>query len=34
MHRHRKQTYGYQKGKKKGIYWEFWINRYMLLYIN
>ena len=32
MHRHRKQTYSYQKGKKKGIYWEFWINRYVLLY--
>ena len=32
-HRHRKQTYGYQK-KKRGINWEFGINRYTLvLYI-
>ena len=31
-HRHRKQTYGYQKGKG-GINQELEINRYTLLYI-
>ena len=34
-HRHRKQTYGYQRGKVGvgGINWEFGINVYTLLYI-
>ena len=32
--RHRKQAYGYQKGKGgKGISWEFRMNRYTLLYV-
>ena len=31
--RHRKQIYNYQKGKERGINWEFGINRYTLLYI-
>ena len=30
-HRHRKQTHGYQRGKRGGINWEFGINRYILL---
>ena len=31
--RHRKQTYGYQRGKAAGrINWEFEFNRYTLLY--
>ena len=35
MHRHGKQTYGYQKGKAggEGINLEFEINIYTLLYI-
>ena len=32
-HRHRKQTYGYQRGKGGGINWEYGINRYTLPYI-
>ena len=33
-HRHRKQIYGYQRGKVRGrINYEFGINRYELLYI-
>ena len=35
-HRHRKQVYGYQRGKiggEGGINWEFGINIYILLYI-
>ena len=33
-HRHRKQTYGYQGGKRKGgINQEYGIKRYTLLYI-
>ena len=34
-HRHRKQTYGYQRGKEGGggINQAFWINTYTLLYI-
>ena len=33
-HRHRKQTYGYQRGKGRGgKNWEFGMNRYTLLYI-
>ena len=32
-HRHRKQTYGYQRGRGGGINLEFGINRYTLLYI-
>ena len=35
-HRHRKQAYGYQRGKvgrEGGISWEFGINIYILLYI-
>ena len=33
-HRHRKQTYGYQRGKEVGgINLEFGINRHTLLYI-
>ena len=31
-HRHRKQTYGYQRGKGGGTYLKFGINRYMLPY--
>ena len=31
--RHRKQIYNYQKGKERGINWEFGINIYTLLYI-
>ena len=31
-HRHRKQTYGYQRGRG-GVNWEFGINRYPVLYI-
>ena len=31
-HRHRKQTYGYQRGKRwEGIHSEFWVSRYKLL---
>ena len=35
MHRHGKQTYGYQKGKAggEGINLEFEINIYTLLYV-
>ena len=33
MHRHKKQIYGYQRGKGKGTNWEFGINRYILPYI-
>ena len=30
-HRHRKQTYGYQRGKRwEGINSEFWVSRYKL----
>ena len=32
-HRHRKQTYGYQRGEGKEINQEFGISRYKLLYI-
>ena len=32
-HRHRKQTYGYQRGEVEGINQEFGINIYTLLYI-
>ena len=32
-HRHRKQTYGFQREKVGGINWEFGINIYTLLYI-
>ena len=32
-HRHRKQTYGYQRGRGGGINWEFEINRCTLSYI-
>ena len=32
-HRHRKQTYGYQRGSKGGIKEELWINRYTALHI-
>ena len=33
-HRHRKQTYGYQRGKVgEGINWEIGIDIYTLLYI-
>ena len=32
-HRHRKQTYGYQRGKDGEINWVFGVNRYTLLYI-
>ena len=33
-HRHRKQTYGYQKGKEGGaLNWEFGIDMYTLLYL-
>ena len=33
-HRHKKQTYGYQRGKAEGgINWEFGSDRYILLYI-
>ena len=27
------QTYGYRRGGKGGVNWEYWINRYTLLYI-
>ena len=31
---HRKQTYGYQRGKgEEGVNWEIWIDIYTLLYI-
>ena len=33
MHRHRKQTYDYQRGKERGINQEMGINRYTLVYI-
>ena len=32
-YRHRKQIYGYQMGRGRGINKEFRINRYILLYI-
>ena len=32
-HRHRKQTYGYQRETGGGINWEFGIDIYTLLYI-
>ena len=32
-HRYRKQTYGYQGGKRAGINWEIEIDIYTLLYI-
>ena len=32
-HRHRKQFYGHQRAKWGWLNWEFWINRYTLLYI-
>ena len=32
-HRHRKQTYGYQRGRGGGIHWEFEINRCILSYV-
>ena len=32
-HRHRKQTYGYQRGKGGRINQEFGISKYILLYI-
>ena len=32
-HRHRKQTYGYQRGRWGGLNEEYGINRYTLLYI-
>ena len=33
-HSHRKQTYGCQKGKRRrGIIWEYGINRYTIPYI-
>ena len=32
-HRHRKQTYRYQRGEAGGINYEFRINRYIVLYI-
>ena len=32
-HRHRKQTYGYQRGKGgEGVNWQYGVNRYILLY--
>ena len=31
--RHSKQTYIYQRGRRKGINWEYGINRYTLPYI-
>ena len=31
-HRHRKETYGYKRGKeRRGINWKYGINRYTLL---
>ena len=30
---HRKQAYGYQRGKRREINWEFGDNRYTLIYI-
>ena len=33
-HRHRRQIYGYQRGKGRGeVNWEFGINMYMLLHL-
>ena len=32
-HRHRKQTYNYQRGKGGGINWQYGINRCTLPYI-
>ena len=35
MHRHRKQTYGFQRVRDRGgINWEYGINRYALPYTN
>jgi len=32
-HRHRKKTYGHQRGKGGGINWDFRINIHILLYV-
>ena len=32
-HRHRKQTYGYQRGRGEGVTQEYGINRYKQLYL-